>query len=462
MTKALIWFRYDLRLHDNLALLAASNFDEVIPIFIYEPNVSEASASDWWLHHSLKELAIAIEKHGGSLIIRQGDPQIILDELIQAQQIDALFFNRSMLPNDTLIEQSLIEKYSSKTIYVKCFDDRLLFYHHKLVTKKHTPYKVFSSYWKIAKLQYITFPQNKINHYSTTTIPSMAIDDLNLLQGHQWMKKFEDYWHPGEQQAIQKFEDFVEQNLSSYDALRDFPGKYSTSDMSPYLAWGNISVRSMWYRVKRFANEYPEHASAAESYLRQLAWRDFAYEQLAHFPALTHEPVRTAFNNYPWDFNEDLFLAWKKGQTGYPLVDAGMRELYETGFMHNRVRMVAASFLVKHLRIPWQYGYEWFKETLVDFDMANNAMGWQWVTGSGIDAAPYFRVFNPTGQAEKFDRGAQYIKRWVPELREVPLDVIHSPAKYVAAHQLSYPQPIVDHATARQLALDGFEQIKKH
>lgn len=462
MTKALIWFRYDLRLHDNLALLAASNFDEVIPIFIYEPNVSEASASDWWLHHSLKELAIAIEKHGGSLIIRQGDPQIILDKLIQAQQIDALFFNRSMLPNDTLIEQSLIEKYSSKTIYVKCFDDRLLFYHHKLVTKKHTPYKVFSSYWKIAKLQYITFPQNKINHYSTTTIPSMAIDDLNLLQGHQWMKKFEDYWHPGEQQAIQKFEDFVEQNLSSYDALRDFPGKYSTSDMSPYLAWGNISVRSMWYRVKRFANEYPEHAGAAESYLRQLAWRDFAYEQLAHFPALTHEPVRTAFNNYPWDFNEDLFLAWKKGQTGYPLVDAGMRELYETGFMHNRVRMVAASFLVKHLRIPWQYGYEWFKETLVDFDMANNAMGWQWVTGSGIDAAPYFRVFNPTGQAEKFDRGAQYIKRWVPELREVPLDVIHSPAKYVAAHQLSYPQPIVDHATARQLALDGFEQIKKH
>lgn len=462
MTKALMWFRYDLRLHDNLALLAASDFDEVIPVFIYEKTNSAATASDWWLHYSLEALAESIKSRGGSLIIRQGNPQLIIEELMNTFQIDALFFNRSLLSKDVLLEQELVEKYSTKTTYVKCFDDRLLFYHHKIVTKNQTPYKVFSSYWKIAKLQYITFPQNKNSSFSKDTFDSLALDDLKLIDNHHWMKKFGAYWTPGEQQAIQKFEDFIEQDLASYNKLRDFPGKQGTSDMSPYLAWGNISIRSMWYRVKRFIDEQPEHADAADSYLRQLAWRDFAYEQLAQFPDLDRIPVRKAFQHYPWAFDEDLFTAWKTGQTGYPLVDAGMRELWETGIIHNRVRMVVASFLVKHLRIPWQYGYDWFKETLVDFDTANNAMGWQWVTGSGIDAAPYFRVFNPTGQAQKFDSGAFYIKRWIPELKDVPLDVIHSPEKYVAAHQISYPQPIVDHATARKLALEGFEHIKKH
>ncbi|QFG00665.1 deoxyribodipyrimidine photo-lyase [Psychrobacillus glaciei] len=270
------------------------------------------------------------------------------------------------------------------------------------------------------------------------------------------------YWEPGELSAIKTWEQFQSGDISIYDQMRDFPFKIATSTLSPYLAWGDISVRSIFYSVMK--NDSP----ATHTFTKQLIWREFAYHQLIHFPSFPTRPLRFNFERFPWQNDAESFERWTKGLTGYPLVDAGMRELWETGYMHNRVRMVTASFLVKHLLVDWRKGYEWFQHTLLDFDVANNAMGWQWIAGTGIDSSPYFRIFNPITQSEKFDSSGAYIREWVPELSNLPAPYIHRPweAPDFMLEELDirmgikYPLPIVEHSRARLRALDAYNTIK--
>lgn len=296
-------------------------------------------------------------------------------------------------------------------------------------------------------------------------IDSLSIDELNLTSKNNWHQKLHAYWNPGERYAIEIWKDFTANGIHDYKEGRDFPSRHAISKLSAYIAHGNISVRAIWHSAKRQF----ETSSQADAFLRQLIWREFAYHQLIHFPTIISQPLREQFQDFPWQKDDEQFAQWKKGMTGYPLVDAGMRELWETGVIHNRVRMVVASFLVKHLLLPWTDGADWFKETLVDFDLANNSLGWQWVTGCGIDSAPYFRIFNPILQSEKFDHDADYILMWIPELSQLPIKYIHkpweAPADVLEKAQIelgiTYPYPIVDHKTARNRALEAFEKTKK-
>ena len=340
------------------------------------------------------------------------------------------------------------------------------------MNQKNEPYKVFTSFWKRTMRESVNrplpipadiFPYDKV-------IPSLELEELGLLPVNRWDEKFHMYWEPGEKGAITRWEQFSDEGLSRYAEGRDIPSANSVSLLSPHLAWGDISVRAIWHSAKGLNEAKSEEYmhTSIDAFLRQLIWREFAYHQLIHFPAMLHAPLREKFKLFPWQGSDEEFAKWQKGLTGYPLVDAGMRELWATGAIHNRIRMVVASFLVKHLLISWVDGSDWFKETLVDFDAASNAMGWQWVAGSGIDAAPYFRIFNPILQSQKFDPDGLYIRKWVPELSKIPLKYIHEPWKAPTKLLLesgivlgkTYPLPMIDHSFARIRALEAYAQVK--
>ncbi len=283
------------------------------------------------------------------------------------------------------------------------------------------------------------------------------------MPAHPWHQKFSPYWTPGESGAMEQFHKFIEDRINQYKTNRDYPSKRNTSLLSPYLAWGEISPKIIWHTLLNL-----EPDEQIEAFLRQLVWREFSYDQLLQAPNSVERPIHSEFNAFPWQEDEQLFNAWKKGMTGYPLIDAGMRQLWETGWMHNRVRMITASFLVKHLLIPWTKGADWFTQTLVDYDIANNTMGWQWVAGCGVDAAPYFRIFNPILQGEKFDIDGEYIRKWVPELAKLPTNYLFAPWKTPKdilreceiELGITYPFPLIDHQFARERALRAYHSIK--
>lgn len=476
----ILWFRRDLRLSDNPALTAAAaTGDPIVPIFILDEESDGVrpigGASRWWLHHALSSLADSLADVGSPLILRRGPADAMLRQLVEETGAKGVFWNRlydaASIDRDTRIKQDL-RKHGR---IAESFNGSLLHEPWAIKTKTGKPYSVFTPFWKaILALGDPGATEQTPDRLQAPDQPlaSETLDDWKLLPNSpDWSSGLRGMWQPGERSAQDRLRAFYDSALPDYAAGRDIPGTAGTSMLSPHLHFGEISPRQVW-RATRFwadAEESSAAADAANAYLREIGWREFNQHLLFHFPAMPTQNVNRRFDAFPWVSDADALASWQEGRTGYPIVDAGMRELWETGWMHNRVRMVVASFLVKHLRIHWREGENWFWDTLVDADPANNAGNWQWVAGCGFDAAPYFRIFNPTLQGERFDKEGRYVRRWVPEIANLPDKFLHKPwdaptaVLEDAGVRLgeTYPFPVVDHKTARQGALDAYSALKK-
>ena len=471
----LVWFRQDLRLADNPALRAAIDRGAaILPVFILDERGDWApgGASRWWLHHSLAALAAELRKAGAGLCLRRGKPEAILPTLVKETGAGAVYWNRCYEPLAVERDKKLKASLSDDDVTVKSFNGALLAEPWELKTGQGEPYKVFTPFWK-ALLAAGTPPQPLPRPRKLDGVKGVESEDLEawdlLPTKPDWAGGLREAWTPGEKGASDRLTVFLEEAAADYKNDRDRPGRSGTSRLSPHLHWGEISPRQVWAATRHAVDAGDLNDGPAMAFLRQIAWRDFSNNLLFHWPDFPDQPWRKEFAAFPWHDDDDAFDAWRRGHTGYPIVDAGLRELWTTGWMHNRVRMIVASFLIKDLLIPWQRGEAWFWDTLVDADLANNAAGWQWVAGCGADAAPYFRIFNPVTQGEKFDPEGAYIRQWVPELADLPDDVIHKPWE-ASAETLkkagvtpgeSYPEPMVDHKAARARALDGYETVKK-
>ncbi len=466
--QTLVWLREDLRLRDNPALHYGAARGEITPVFIYPESLG--GASYWWLHHSLKSLEMAFAEKEVRLILRTGEPEAVLLELADQVEADALVWNRVYSPKG--IEQGAALKEScAGSIETRSFNGQLLIEPTEVLTKQSTPFKVFTPFWRncVANLQ----PKEMLDipNFTPTShsIESENLDTWGLLPTTpDWSAGIAERWQPGEEGAQQRLAVFLETVISKYADGRDVPSEENTSMLSPHLAFGEISSKQIWVDTQEAMASRQVSSDNGKKFLSEIGWREFSRYLLVHFPHITKEPFNTKFENFPWHSDSTLLAAWQKGQTGYPIVDAGMRELWATGYMHNRVRMITASFLCKHCLTHWHEGMEWFWDTLVDADIANNTASWQWVAGSGADASPYFRIFNPILQGEKFDKHGEYIKRWVPELAHLGSKYLNKP--WEADEEtlksagitlgVNYPMPIVEHKQARQLALDAYASIK--
>lgn len=467
---ALVWFRRDLRLADHPALIAACRHKAVIPVFVWSPEEEErwapGAASRWWLHHSLSALAHALQSAGSRLIVRRGPAAEALASLLRETGAGGVYWNRLVEPSHIAGDTRIVETLRKSGVQAVSFNAALLHEPRAVLNRQGNPFQVFTPFWRSCQEQFEAGEPAK----RPRSIPapprwpaSVDLDDLGLLPKLKWAAGFSEVWKPGEKGAQQKLKEFLDGALADYPSARDLPGEEGTSRLSPHLHFGEITPRQVWRAVRDAAGESraASHA-AAGSFLRQLGWREFAHYLLYHFPSTPENPLRASFAKFPWARDRERLAAWQKGRTGYPIVDAGMRELWTTGWMHNRVRMIVASFLVKDLLISWRDGAAWFWDTLVDADLANNTLGWQWAGGCGADAAPYFRVFNPVLQGERFDVRGNYVRRWLPELKAVPDRWIHKPwdAPREFAGKTGYPAPIVDHAAARDRALEAFSLIR--
>lgn len=469
------WFRNDLRITDNPALhAAAQSGQEIICVYIHDQASANhwqiGRASQWWLHFSLTCLSESLKKINASLILKRGDSFEQLSSLIEETNATALYFARQYDPYDVETEKKLNKKFAEQ-LTIRRFKGYLLYEPDNIVTGKNEAYKVFTPFYKTCLKQ--TEPSLPLPAPTTLNsfkgrIVSDNIDDWNLsCKKPDWAAEFDALWTPGEEGAREILTNFINLAVSKYNVLRNRPDVFGTSRLSPHLHFGEISPRQIWHAVK--SSSFAD-SSGAESHLRQLVWRDFAHNLLMNWPIFPESAFKEEFNHFPSLKNEVHLKKWQQGQTGYPIVDAGMRQLWRTGWMHNRVRMIVASFLIKDLLISWQEGQKWFWDTLLDANLANNAASWQWVAGCGADAAPYFRIFNPVLQGNKFDPQGAYIKEWVPELARLPIKHIHSP--WLASDEIleeagvvlgtSYPHPIVDHAVARERALGALETVKQH
>ncbi len=450
--------------------------EQVIPLYIWSPDEESpwepGGASRWWLHHSLKQLASDMEQRDNRLIIRSGPCQKTLESLLSESESSGVYWNRLYDPK--LVERDKsIKKYLKEAEFeVKTFPGAILKEPWEVVNGSGKPYQVFTPFWKKLRAEYqhsSPLPKPREIPSPRKHYDSLALDELKLLPETSWDKDFYSTWQPGEQGAKEALADFISNKIAEYQQQRDKPAEEGTSLLAAHLHFGELTPRQVWEQVDRDIEKGDLSAQDAEPYLRQLGWRDFSHQLLFNFPETDTRPLRREFESFPWKMNASQLKAWQKGLTGYPVVDAGMRQLWKTGTMHNRVRMIVASLLVKHLLIPWQEGAKWFWDTLVDADLANNTMGWQWTAGCGADAAPYFRVFNPILQGEKFDPEGDYVRLWVPELGELPKKWIHRPweasekALKEAGIELgdTYPRPIIEHQEGREQALEAYDELKE-
>ncbi|MBC6415017.1 MAG: deoxyribodipyrimidine photo-lyase [Bdellovibrionales bacterium] len=465
MNKVIHWFRQDLRLSDNPALKEASRRGLVLPLYILDTNSPKkmGSASRVWLYHSLKSLDLSLDK---KLCFYQGDSLEILKHLIKTYLIKGVYWNRSYEPYQ--VKQDFKIKKELSGLVFESFSASLLWEPETIKKEDGTPYKVFTPFYKkgclkgVAPRKPLDKPKPLQLYYDSSN--KTHLEDLKLLPHLNWHKKIESHWEIGEEGAKKRFYHFLKKDLSSYKKGRNVPAKNSVSRLSPYLHFGQISPHQLWDKI-------PDRESDSNSihFCRELAWREFSYNQLYHNKDLSHKNLNSKFDRFPWIKKESYLRAWQKGQTGIPLIDAGMRELWETAYMHNRIRMLVGSFLVKNLLLDWRQGERWFWDCLVDADLANNSASWQWIAGCGYDAAPYFRIFNPISQAQKFDPEGIYIRQFVPELKKLKAPYIFSPwdaPKSVlksADVQLGihYPHPLVDLKNSREKALQAFQSIKR-
>lgn len=472
----ILWFRKDLRIADNHALAAAATHGAaVIPVYIRdEKNRTSGAlggAQEWWLHHSLAALSTALKKAGSRLVLLSGEPETVLKKLLSDTGADTIFWNRRYDPQGIDVDSRIKKNFRDDGFEVESFAGHLLHEPSKLKTKTGGPYRVYTPFWRAIEAG--EEPSEPLSAPSKLVSPpswpkSEKLDDWSLLPTKpNWAKDFSDVWTPGEESAAEKLESFVDASLKGYEEARDFPAKPATSMLSPHLAMGEISPAQVWHATRGLSHTIPSHDLSR--FRKEIVWREFCYHLLFHFPELDEKNWNDSFDAFEWQTDTAKFQAWKTGMTGYPIVDAGMRQLWKHGVMHNRVRMITASFLIKHLLIDWREGEKWFRDTLVDADPASNAANWQWVAGSGADASPFFRIFNPILQGEKFDADGEYVKTFVPELSRLDKKFIHKPfdapkdvlKKANIELGKDYPKPVVDHAQARQYALEAYSAIKK-
>ncbi|MBO9851930.1 cryptochrome/photolyase family protein [Xanthomonas phaseoli] len=471
MSYAIVWFRRDLRLQDNAALRAALDAGHhPIPLYIDAPHEegewTPGAASRSWRHRALAALDDALRALGSGLVIRSGNSAQVLDEVIAQTGAVAVYWNRkyepATQPRDAQIKRDLRER----GIEVQSCNAALLFEPWQLSTQQGGPYKVFTPFWRNALTQ-LQLPAAMDAPRRLPPLPASlktdALDTLQLVPSLQWDQGFWEHWQPGEAGAHEMLEIFIDGALSGYRENRDRPDRVGTSQLSPHLHFGEIAPWRIASALE--AQRTARNGAEIDGYIRQLGWRDFAYHLLHHFPDTTNQNLNPRFAGFDWATVDPVALqAWQRGRTGIPIVDAGMRQLWHTGWMHNRVRMIVASFLCKHLRIHWIEGARWFWDTLIDADLANNTLGWQWVAGTGADAAPYFRVFNPVTQAEKFDPQATYITRWVPELGKLAVKERFAPWLHplaLARFAPEYPRnPIIGLAEGRDAALAAYAKSR--
>lgn len=469
--KIIVWFRQDLRCEDNPALTFAAEQGRVIPVYIWSPeeeeNWSLGAASRWWLHYSLISLQKEFQVYKIPFLLRKGDTKAVLEDLLKESEASMVVWNRRYEPMIQSRDEKINNWLNKKGIKTKTFNSALLFEPWMISNRQQKPFRVFTPFWKqclkMEELLVPLFPPSKILK-NEKKLFSFPVKDLHLLPKIPWDEGLEKTWIPGTRGAKRKLADFLSGPIVDYKKNRDYPGIVGTSFLSPYLHFGEISPKIIWNAIRK---EYRE-TEVANCFLRQLGWREFAYHLLYHFPNTPQKPLKESFNKFDWEKDEKKLRAWKTGTTGYPIVDAGMRQLWATGWMHNRVRMITGSFLVKDLLINWLEGARWFWDTLVDADLANNTLGWQWVAGCGADAAPYFRILNPITQGEKFDSAGVYVRKWVPEIASLPNEWLHKP--WLAPQNIlqkagitlskTYPLPIVDHELARKEALIRWRKQK--
>ncbi len=461
--KTICWFRQDLRLADNPALFEAAQQGDVLAIYILDEEEAGAfkmgAASRWYLHHSLESLNKSLNN---KLHFYCGDALTIILNLVEKQGFNAVYWNRCYEPWQIKRDGQIKASIHAHNVLCKSFKASLLWEPWEILKTDGTAYKVFTPFYRYACLKAPrprpSLPKPKNINFIQDKTDARSLASLALLSKINWHHTMHEYWQIGEAAAHKKLNQFLSKNLSEYKYARDFPEKNYTSQVSPCLHFGELSSNQIWYQTP----------SEGSDFLRQLVWREFSYYLLYHFPTLPCENFQNKFNQFPWHHNAKHLKAWQQGQTGYPIIDAGMRELWQTGYMHNRVRMIVASFLVKNLLIHWHAGEAWFWDCLVDADLANNSASWQWVAGSGVDAAPYFRIFNPITQGEKFDKQGHYTRYFVPELKNLPDKYLFKPwlapdsVLKAAGIKLGqdYPKPIVDLAFSRQRALTAYFSIK--
>lgn len=472
---AIVWFRDDLRIDANPALREAiERGADILALYIFDEKHHRplGGASRWWLHHSLEALKADLNVHNVTLCIRSGDAGEVLRKVVKDVGAKAVFWNRRYTASGIKQDSDLKSGLKEKEIEVKSFNANLLHEPWTIETNSGGPYRVFTPFSRAAREKgEPDSPRSAPKSWKVWTgeVDSLEIEDLGLLPTEpDWAQGLRDTWQPGTKGARALLKSFVEEKLSDYRDGRDSPALDVTSRLSPHLRFGEISPQEVWHA----AEVAGVSREAVFKFQQELLWREFSHHLLYHYPDLASVNYQSKFDAFPWRDHEsgkaaEQLRAWQKGQTGYPIVDAGMRQLWHTGWMHNRLRMIVASFLIKHLMIDWRVGEAWFWDTLVDADPANNSAGWQWVAGSGADAAPYFRIFNPITQGEKFDGAGDYTRHWVPELAKLPDKHLYEPwsaPKSIlkdAGVELGkdYPKPLVDHKQARERALEAFKSI---
>lgn len=476
---AIVWFRHDLRVADNPALrIAHDRGGPVIPVFIWAPQEEgdwpPGGASRYWLHQSLASLGEELNKAGSRLILRSGNSFEELEKLIRQTGAGAIYWNRRYEPAVIQRDADIKRKLRDRGLIAESFNGNLLFEPPTTLNKQGGPFKVFTPFWRHCRK--LGEPSTPLPASRSLKAPSKwpaagKLKDLQLEPAIDWPAGIREHWTFGATGARRALREFLREGIEDYPVQRDYPGITGVSRLSPRLHFGELSPRQIWHAVREHEIELGRMSETrhAEAYLRQLVWRDFGHHLLYHFPHTPNKPMNPDYEHFPWQWGTKSLQRWQQGKTGYPLVDAGMRELWHTGYLHNRVRMVVASFLVKDLLVHWLEGARWFWNTLVDADLANNTLGWQWAAGCGADAAPYFRIFNPIRQAERFDPNGIYVRYWIPELAQLSNKSLLAPWQADAAELRqagvvlgeTYPEPIVDHQLARQKALAALETIKK-
>ncbi|MET3567144.1 deoxyribodipyrimidine photo-lyase [Leifsonia sp. 563] len=451
---AVVWFRDDLRVADNPALHAAvQTGSPVLCVFVWDDETPElrapGAASRWWLHHSLASLTESLERLGAGLVLLRGRSETVIETVLRETDASAIFWNRRYGGAERRIDEAVKTAARASGVEAASFAATLLFEPWTIRTGQDTPFSVYTPFWRAclaapAPRKPGPTPRGVHGGSLPRSLETVTLDELGLLPTHpDWAGGLRETWEPGEKAAHAQLKHFLADDLSDYREQRDVPGVDATSRLSPRLRWGELSPHQVWHAT--IEKRQGATAQSASTFLSEVGWREFAYHTLFEHPDLATVNIHREYDSFPWPrLHPSALRAWEQGRTGVPLVDAGMRELWRTGVMHNRVRMVTASFLIKNLLIDWRHGEQWFWDTLVDADPANNAFNWQWVAGSGADAAPYFRIFNPELQRQKFDPQGDYVRRWVPEW-DTP----------------DYPEPIVDLAETRRAALAAYDVVKR-
>lgn len=470
MQKVIHWFRQDLRLNDNPALFDAVKDGKILPVYILDDvNSGEyfmGAASRWWLHNSLVSLNSSLH---GKLIVYRGNPSHILLEIAKNNSVSRIYWNRCYEPWQIKRDKDIKKLLEEHNILVRTYNGIVLWEPWEVLKEDGTPYKVFTPYYRKGCLE-IKPPREPISKLTKLLFAdynnSTDINTLKLLPKISWYDKFKKSWIIGEEAAHKRFDSFISQGLNGYKEGRNFPCTLNVSRLSPYLHFGEISPHYIWYKLQLIKGL--GYSNDIDHFCSELGWREFSYYLLYFFPNLPKQNFNSKFDTFPWFQDLKLLKCWQTGQTGIPIVDAGMRELWQTGYIHNRVRMIVSSFLVKNLLLHWRYGERWFWDCLVDADLANNSASWQWIAGCGADAAPYFRIFNPVTQGQKFDTTGAYTRKFVPELQSLPDQYLFNPWEapknilYNVGLTLGqdYPKPIVDLKQSRYRALAAFSSLK--